>query len=222
VTVVTATGELAVLADPMRHRQPATMERTSALLEEEVLAIEEQEEVVMELERLHTKQTRNWLRVFAGLAFASAAGLLYLAWLQATDPWGMKHHAKFARVLPAPVVALAELGSAASVAAAGLALTWNRPVVGPEGSSAGHLRLACLAKYAALCGSMLMAVLWGLFLIVAGHAGRLGIRGALEVLWLPLAPLIFVLLALYVIYIFSDTRKDLLRLRGSMYHLRTI
>lgn len=197
----------------LRRRQP---ESVDSLLQEQYLAAEEQEEVIVQLKAWHAKQTKLWTSVFAALAVLLGGGCLHLALHQVMDPWGLRHHAYFYHTVNKYGIAAAEACNGISLLLSGMFLMLHYQTSTPAIS-----RWQPPLFYANLSLGLLVAAFWLLFGIRAAKYQEDSVFLLWRHAWLPLAPVGYMALSLYLVRTFGRTSKDIDALRASMYSLHS-
>eukprot|EP00897_Mesotaenium_endlicherianum_P005136 jgi/Mesen1/4650/ME000241S03684 len=160
------------------RRRKLESDSASPSVEVEYLDTSEQEAHVKELEDSCERYSRRWRRCFAAVGTAGTLFLLLSAFRQASAPWGTRYHAALRGVMPSALIFLAEVASAAVSGVAASALM-----------STIHGRRDALLG-AGLLGGAGLAALWLYF------ASALPRQDRWQILWLPLAPLLCILMLL--------------------------
>lgn len=198
----------------LRRRQPQSVD---SLLQEQYLAAEEQEEVVLQLKSWHAKQSKAWSAVFAALAALLGGGCLYLAMHQVKNPWGLRHHAYFYQTASKYEVAVAE-------ACDGISLGLTSAVLVSHVYSTPTSTISKLQRplaYASILSASTVASWWLHLSIKAANYQEDSLFLLWRYAWLPLAPLSYMFLSFYLMWTFARTHRDIDSLKASMYELRT-
>ncbi|XP_047946661.1 uncharacterized protein LOC125193005 isoform X1 [Salvia hispanica] len=159
--------------------------------------IQEQEELVRSLEKIHAQQSLLWRSVFAGLLFCYMIFLVYSMYQQAFSPWDLQYHAYFMYEIDSGSIVFAELVAV---------ITCLMIITGlMHHSKRHHLWL----WYSFLPGTLL-AIFW------LHHMLRLA-KFRWEIMWVPLAPLCGAGVCLYVDSLLNGSSEEVRKLRGYMY-----
>ncbi|KAI8476044.1 MAG: hypothetical protein J3K34DRAFT_516954 [Monoraphidium minutum] len=199
------------------------------LARDEPLDEQEQLQVIRDLESMQASQARWFRAVFGAGAAGGAAFFGYAARAQAARPWEVRYTGELRTVVSGGGVVAALLAQSAALAAAAAALLLRLPprpgtaaAAGPappppDGGAPARRALAAAALAAA--GA---AAYWGGAL--ARSLRRYGPdHGAhWDLIWLPLAPLAYVLLCWYVIRSVAGTRAEIDKLRRMTYSFKSV
>ena len=198
----------------LRHRQPQSVD---SLLQEQFLAAEEQEEVILQLKTCYDRQSQVWAAVFATLAGLLAGGCFCLALHQLVDPLGLRHHAFFYHTVN-------KYGVAAGEACNGVSLALSAGFLVSHAYEASKSQLRAWQKplfYASLLSATAAAIFWLVSCLRAARYQEESLSDLWRYAWLPLAPVGYMSLTWYLVSSFGRTHKDIAALRGSMYNLHS-
>lgn len=196
------------------------------LAQQEPLDEAEQERIISEFEEMQLAQARTFRALFGAGAALGGAFFLYAAHEQAVRPWEVKYTGELRTVVTSGGVVTAFLIQAAALAAAAAALLRRLPRPG----RAGRARDGCLPGgaapaaplAAAAAGAAAAAAYWGAALrrSVVQYGPQDGAHW--DLLWLPLAPLVYVGLCCYVSHSVAGTAKEIEKLRRMTYSYKKV
>ena len=180
----------------------------------------EQEKLIIELEKLQSKQARSWLTTFGVISLISTALFGYSAYSQAFHPWELRYIGEFAAVAEHTPSVLALLIQTLSLLSAFLTMVLDLPSLSKPDRSClpPALRQKILAVLCILFSS-LGAIYWfrmiWLMNIEVGHTGR-------GLFWVPIAPLGVCLACVYVITSLNWTGNEVRRMRQLRYRHKAL
>ena len=175
--------------------------------EADFLDEDEQASLIAQLEWQAARQRRAAQRLLGAAGLVLAAVHAYFAAQQARHPWTTRVHAELAGVLSSGSIILGELGGAAAVFLAALALqTPSRP-----GRALPRLLQAAAVAAAGV------ALFWGraILALMRLHGHSLG--DVWRTLWLPVAAPAYVALAAVMAQSLAAMTRDLAALRAAAY-----
>ena len=193
----------------------------SILAKEGPIDESEQEKLIIELERLQSKQATQWRATFGIIAAVSACLFAYTTYSQAFYPWELRYIGEFAAVAEHTGTLVALLIQTNSLLCACLMMVLELPSMA-KAPDRSCLPLALRQK--ALAGLSLLLSLFGAaywFSMIwqmqqeVGHTGR-------GLFWVPIAPLGVCLACIYVITSLSYTGQEVRRMRTLRYSHKTL
>lgn len=195
----------------------------SMLSQDEPLDEHEQEQVIREFENMQISQARTFRAVFGGGALLCAAFFAWAANEQAVRPWEQRYTGELRTVVGARGAALSLAVQAAALGAAALGMLLRLPRPGEREHGcvpAGSAAWAALGSGA--CGAAGTAAYWGAALrrSVEKHGAELGAHW--DLLWLPLAPLGYVLMCCYIMHSVGATAREVQRLKRMTYSFKKV
>lgn len=174
----------------------------SALDDSDPMDIQEQEEMIISLEKMQAQQSFQWKCVFAGLLFCYASFLIYSIYQQAWFPWELRYHAYFEEDVASWMVIAADWIAV---------LSCFMTIVGLLHNSKDRRKWICYSCIAGLG----LAVFWLYYML------RMP-RFRWDVIWRPFGPLSGAGLCLYVDHLLAQSSDEVRRLRSYMYSFKAI
>ncbi|KAL4281722.1 hypothetical protein GQ457_03G046590 [Hibiscus cannabinus] len=159
--------------------------------------INEQEELVRSLEKMHAQQSHQWKSVFAALLFCYSAFLLYSIYQQTFFPWELRYHAYFMEYVDSWMIITSDWLAV---------LVCSMSIMGLFSDSKGHRKWLWFSCFLAL----VLAIFW------VYHLLRLP-KFRWDVIWLPLGPLCGAGVCVYVDHVLSESSEEVRKLRSYMY-----
>ncbi|KAH7686434.1 MFS general substrate transporter domain-containing protein [Dioscorea alata] len=163
---------------------------------------QEQEDMILSLEKNHAQQNRLWRGVFAAFLIGYAAFSMYSAFYQALFPWDLRFHAYFMEEMHPWIVILADWVAVLACLFA---------VKGLVDRSSSYQQWFWFSCYA----SLFLTVFWLYYML------RLP-KFRWDVIWLPFGPLSGSGICFYIDHLLKDSFEDIRKLRGYMYNYKTI
>jgi hypothetical protein len=181
----------------------------------------EQEKLIIELEKLQSKQAMRWRTTFGIISALSVLLFSYTTYSQAYHPWELRYIGEFAAVAEHGHSVLALLLQTNALLCACLSMVLELPSMArsPDRSCLPPaLRQKALLAFSVLLSS-LGASYWFRMIVVmqkeVGHTGR-------GLFWVPIAPLGVCLSCIYVISSLSYTGKEVIKMRQLRYRHKTL
>jgi hypothetical protein len=208
---------------PPRQRGGASAAIDQILGQDDPLDETEQRQLIAEFESLQLSQHRTFRTLFGTGAAAGGAFFLLAAHAQAVRPWETRYTGELRTVVSRRGAAAALLLQAAALLAAAAGLLLRLPRRGDRArgcAPAGAAAWGALGAAAAAAGGG--AAYWGsaLYRSRVKYGAERGAHP--ELLWLPLAPLAYVILCCYVLRSMAASGREVEQLKKMTYDFKKV
>lgn len=180
-----------------------------------------QEKLIIELERLQSKQAMRWRTTFGVISAISTLLFAYTTYSQAFHPWEIRYIGEFAAVAEHAPTVVALLLQTNALLSACLSMVLELPSIAkaPDRSCLPPaLRQKVLLGLSILLSSLGAAYWFNMILTMQKEVGHTG-RG---LFWVPIAPLGVCLACAYVVFSLGYTGSEVVKMRQLRYRHKTL